>query len=91
MPSFRALGLALLLGVLITVYFALWFGWPAFLALAIGATMGVVLLLFATSLADDPAEADAAWRDAAPDLAARERPARASRPDPSAGDDPGTP
>jgi hypothetical protein len=30
------------------------------------------MLLFAASLSDDPREADAAWRAAAPDLAERE-------------------
>jgi hypothetical protein len=73
MPSPRAAALAVVVGLAIGLYFALWFRWPTFLAVAIGATMAIVLLLFASSLADDPAAADAAWRQAAPDLAARER------------------
>jgi hypothetical protein len=73
MPSARAAALAAVVGIGVALYFALWFNWPTFLAVAIGATMAVILLLFAASLGDDPASADAAWRAAAPDLAARER------------------
>jgi predicted MFS family arabinose efflux permease len=85
MPGRRALLLAAAVGVGVGTYFALWFRWPAFLAIAIGATMGVILLLMSASLGDDPTEADAAWRAAAPDLAARERAAtRATQPAPDA-------
>ena len=73
MPGIRAVALAVASGTLVALYFALWFRWPTFLAVAIGATLAIVMLLFAASLADDPARADAAWRAAAPDLAARER------------------
>jgi hypothetical protein len=72
-PSARALALVVLFGLGAGLYFALWFRWPAFLAIGIGATLGVVMLLFASSLAANPEEADAAWRAAAPDLAERER------------------
>lgn len=73
MASRRALALAIVAGLLVGTYFALWFRWPAFLAIGIGATLGVVMLLFASSLGPDPEDADAAWRAAAPDLAERER------------------
>jgi hypothetical protein len=73
MPAGRAIALAVAVGLGVGLYFNLWFGWPTFLSVALGATMAVVLLLVATSLAHDPGEADAAWRAAAPDLAARER------------------
>lgn len=73
MPTGRAVALAVAAGLGVGLYFNLWFGWPTFLSVALGATMAVVLLLVATSLARDPGEADAAWRGAAPDLAARER------------------
>jgi hypothetical protein len=73
-PGVRTVALAGLVGIGVAVYFSLWFRWPTFLAIAIGATVGVVLLLIAASLAGDPAAADAAWRAAAPDLARRERP-----------------
>ncbi len=73
MPSARALALVVLVGLGAGLYFALWFRWPAFLSIGIGATLGVVMLLFASSLAANPEEADSAWRAAAPDLAERER------------------
>ena len=73
MASRRALALAIIAGLAVATYFALWFRWPAFLAIGIGATLAVVMLLFASSLGPDPEEADAAWRAAAPDLAERER------------------
>lgn len=73
MPTARAIAVAVAAGLGVGLYFNLWFGWPTFLSVALGATMAVVLLLVSTSLAHDPAEADAAWRAAAPDLAARER------------------
>lgn len=73
MPTVRALALAVIVGLGVGLYFALWFRWPVFLSIAIGATLGVVFLLFASSLGPDPGEADAAWRAAAPDLAERER------------------
>jgi hypothetical protein len=93
MPSGRALALAVILGLGAGLYFALWFRWPAFLAIGIGATLGVVMLLFASSLAADPEEADAAWRAAAPDLAERERgtvvePELAAQPTPVAREEP---
>lgn len=73
MPGARAVLIALAAGLAVGLYFGVWFGWPTFLAVAIGATMAVVMLLFAASLSANPVEADAAWRTAAPDLAERER------------------
>ncbi len=73
MPGARAAAVAIAAGVAVALYFAIWFGWPTFLAVAIGATMAVIMLLFAASLSADPVEADAAWRTAAPDLAEQER------------------
>jgi hypothetical protein len=92
MPGVRALVVSLVAGVAVGLYFALWFGWPTFLSVAIGATLAIVMLLFAASLGDDPVAADAAWRAAAPDLAARERqapaPAAPSEAPAAAGSDP---
>jgi predicted MFS family arabinose efflux permease len=72
-PSVRIVLLALLTGVAVGLYFALWFHWPTFLAVGGGAVMGILLLLVAASLGDDPAAADAAWREAAPDLVTARR------------------
>lgn len=73
MPWGRAIGAAALVGLGVALYFALWFRWPTFLAIAVGATVAVVMLLIASSLGPDPDEADSAWRAAAADLAERER------------------
>jgi hypothetical protein len=70
-PGARAAIVALLVGLGAGLYFALWFHWPTFLAVAVGAFMAIVLLMIASSLGEDPAAADAAWRKAAPDLLGR--------------------
>jgi hypothetical protein len=67
-PGLRAAGAAVLVGLIAGLYFAVWLHWPTFLAVAVGAFMALVLLMIATSLGEDPAAADAAWRAAAPDL-----------------------
>jgi hypothetical protein len=73
---------AVVAGLLPAAYFALWFRWPAFLALALGAVVAVIMLMVIASIGPDPAAEDAAWREAAPDLvrvpgsaSPRERPA----------------
>ena len=68
MPGIRTVLIAIGVGVLAGVYVELWIRWPTFVAVAVGATMGIVLLMIASSLGEDPAAADAAWRAAAPDL-----------------------
>lgn len=77
MPSLRAILAALALGIVVGVYLQRWIGWPTFLAVAVGAVMGVLILVVAASFGDDDATADAAWRAAAPDIAGRE-PGRSS-------------
>jgi hypothetical protein len=69
-PGVRAALFALVSGFGAGLYFALWFRWPTFLAVAVGAFMTIILLMVASSLGEDPAAADAAWREAAPDLVA---------------------
>lgn len=89
MPGIRALAIAIGLGLGVGIYVQGWLHWPTFLAVAVGAVMAIVLLLLAASLGEDPAAADAAWREAAADLVGRV-PAR--KPDePAAGDPPTTP
>jgi predicted MFS family arabinose efflux permease len=70
-PGVRSAIVAVLVGLGAGLYFALWFHWPTFLAVAVGAFMAIVLLMIASSLGEDPAAADAAWREAAPDLVTR--------------------
>ena len=67
----RAVALAVAVGLGVGLYVQLWLRWPTFLAVAAGALMAIVLLMIAASLDDDPAKADAAWREAAPDLVGR--------------------
>jgi hypothetical protein len=67
-PGARAAIIAVLVGLAAGLYFALWFHWPTFLVVAVGAFMAIVLLMIASWLGEDPAAADAAWREAAPDL-----------------------
>jgi hypothetical protein len=66
------------------IYVELWIRWPTFVAVAVGAVMAILLLMVASSLGEDPARADAAWREAAPDLVAPPP----SPPSPSAPPDP---
>ncbi|HKG57761.1 MAG TPA: hypothetical protein VKA85_10985 [Candidatus Limnocylindrales bacterium] len=68
MPGIRVIALAAFVGIAVGTYFQAWIHWPTPLAVAIGAAMAVVLLTIAASLGEDAAAADAAWRDAAPDL-----------------------
>ena len=89
MPGIRALVIAIGLGLGVGVYVQAWLHWPTFLAVAIGAVMAVVLLLLAASLGEDPAAADAAWREAAPDLVGR--PPTRKPYEPAAGDPPTAP
>ena len=72
MPSGRTLLAALAVGIAVGAYLQRWVGWPTFLAVAVGAVMGVLLLVVAASFGDDDAAADAAWRAAAPDIAGRD-------------------
>jgi hypothetical protein len=80
-PGARAVIIAVLVGLGAALYFALWFHWPTFLAVAVGAFMAIVLLMIASSLGEDPAAADAAWRQAAPDLVPPPASPRESSPD----------
>jgi hypothetical protein len=72
MPGARTLLIALAVGVAVGAYLQRAIGWPTFLAVAVGAVMGVFILVLAASFGDDDAAADAAWRAAAPDLAGRD-------------------
>jgi hypothetical protein len=50
----------------------------------VGAFLAIVLLMIASSVGENPAAADAAWREAAPDLIAPPPSPPTSRPDPTA-------
>jgi predicted MFS family arabinose efflux permease len=85
----RALAIATVLGLRVGVYVQAWLHWPTFLAVARGAVMAIVLLLLAASLGEDPAAAEAAWREAAPDLIGR--PAARESGEPATGEPPSEP
>ncbi len=68
MSGSRALLVSLGAAAAITVFLLLWWRWPLALGLGTGALLGGLVLMTSVSLGADPAEADAAWREAAPDL-----------------------
>jgi hypothetical protein len=68
MRGLRRFVIALVAGLLPALYFALWFRWPTFLAVAVGAVVAVVMLMVIASIGPNPAAEEAAWREAAPDL-----------------------
>ena len=69
MGSFgRAALLGIGSGIALSLYLAVSTGWPTHLAIAAGGLVGLVLLVVAASLGEDPAAGDAAWRAAAADL-----------------------
>lgn len=67
-PSARAAILGIGGGGAVAAYLTLATGWPTYVTIGVGAFVGLVLLVIAASLGDDPEAADAAWRDAAADL-----------------------
>lgn len=71
MPGIRTLVVALALGLGVGLYLELWLRWPTFLNVGVGAFLALVALLISAALGEDPEAADAAWREAAPDLVRR--------------------
>lgn len=71
MPRPRALISGAITWVLVYSLFGPSLGWPAFIAVAIGAVLAFLVLMIVTSLGDDASVSDAAWRAAAPDLQPR--------------------
>jgi hypothetical protein len=67
----RTLAVAGLSSLGLVVYLVLWFRWPVAISLGVGVLMALLVVLTSASLGADPAEADAAWRAAAPDLVDR--------------------
>ena len=66
--SLRTIAIAAISSLGLVLYLVLWFRWPITLSLGAGALMATVVVMTSASLGADPAEADAAWRAAAPDL-----------------------
>ena len=68
MPDRRAVITALLVGGAIGAYFLFWWRWPLVAALVVGLVIGGLTLVGTMSVAKDPAIADDAWREAAPEF-----------------------
>jgi hypothetical protein len=75
MPRLRTIIVAAAVGLAVGAYLLTFVRWPAFLAVAVGAVMTVVILLLAGSIEHDADVADTAWREAAPDLTGHRAPA----------------
>lgn len=87
MPGLRALVAAAVVGVGVGAYVNVWFGWPMFVSIGLGALLALLVLLVAAAVDPDPGEADAAWRLAAPDLVRRRLGPGDATPGPTAGAD----
>ena len=70
MPSPRALAAALVPGLIVFAVFFFWLGLPAPIAIAAGVVWAAASLVVTRVLYDGHEAELAAWREAAPDLAA---------------------
>ena len=68
MPDLRTILVALGVGAGIAAYTILWWHWPIALGGGVGIVLGGLALVGSVSIGPDPAEADAAWRAAAPEF-----------------------
>ena len=68
MPSLTNVIGAIGATIVVSLVFALWIGWPGFLAVGTGSIFGIAFLIVSTALGDDPRAADDAWRAQAGDL-----------------------
>jgi hypothetical protein len=84
LTSLRTLAIAAISSFGLVLYLALWFRLPITLSLGAGALMAMLVVMTSASLGADPAKADTAWRDAAPDLQDEAPGPEASAPSPAA-------
>lgn len=68
MPDLRAILVSLGVGLGIAAYTTLWWHWPLPVGGGVAIVMGGLALVGTLSFRADPAEADAAWRAAAPEF-----------------------
>jgi hypothetical protein len=71
MASPRTIALGLAIATLFSAYLALWLHVVAFVALALGASSLVLILVLSAAFGEDAEEAEEAWRAAAGPLAGR--------------------
>ena len=69
MPGWKSFIIAILSGAGLALFFTIFWRWPAAVGLGVGVLTSAVVLLTSVSFGIDPARADRAWREAAPDLA----------------------
>ena len=68
MPGWKTLSIAVLSGFALAAFLTLFWRWPPAVGVGVGVLASAVVLLTSVSFGTDPARADAAWREAAPDL-----------------------
>ena len=68
MPGWKTIVIAALSGAGLALFFTIIWRWPAAVGLGAGVLTSAVVLLTSVSFGVDPARADQAWREAAPDL-----------------------
>ncbi|TAL07456.1 MAG: hypothetical protein EPO00_09325 [Chloroflexota bacterium] len=68
MPDLRAIIVALGVGIGLAAYTVLWWHWPLALGGGVGIVMGGLTLVGSVSFGPNTADADAAWRAAAPEF-----------------------
>ena len=68
MPTGKAAIIAVVSSAGLMLYALLWFHWPVSISVGLGALLGTSVLATSVGLGRDAADADAAWREAAPDL-----------------------
>jgi hypothetical protein len=82
MATTRTVALGLAVGVIFAAYLAFWLHIVPYIALAMGASALVLILVLAAAFGEDAEAADAAWRTAAGPIAGRE-PGQPSRYEPA--------
>ena len=68
MPDLRAIIVALGVGIGIAAYTILLWHWPLALGGGVGIVLGGLTIVGSVSIGPNPADADAAWRTAAPEF-----------------------
>ena len=68
MPDLRAIIVALGVGIGIAAYTTLLWHWPLALGGGVGIVLGGLTIVGSVSIGPNPADADAAWRTAAPEF-----------------------
>ena len=79
MTTRRTYSLAAIVSAILGLYLVVWLHIAPYLGVGAGALTAVTILIVAAAVGDEPEVADAAWRQAAPDLVEREPEAPGAR------------